>query len=407
MIGRASPLPRVLAAALLLLAGAASPAFAAESVLVVGAPREGPAAALVEALRAGGRPVTEMDGLSPAPPPAAGLLVLARAPRTPDEAGEWEAVVGRFLAAGGRVAAVPAAAPTLRRLVPAPGSLGAVVALESARDVAPATDLLSPRRASLVHPAALPEAGVAPALLALPLPRRPAPLPPRTLLFLLVAAGAAAAAALLGAPRRRGGRVAAVGLLAAALAFLPGMGPPPTRETRLRVVERGAPGAAAGRILDVVEVEALRRWDRATEVVLDPRLAWAEVRPTAGSGGSLRFHGGGASAALPGAGALVVAVGVGGGSLPPSPEVFRWSVLVEGGRAWREEPGRAPAAPAESVDPGRALADVLADLRRSTDAGEAAAGALLEGLLRPVPGARLRVAGPGGGGATAEVIRLP
>jgi hypothetical protein len=383
--------PAAAAAAVAVLLVAASTARAAEQepprpghppVLVVGAPREGAAARVVADLRAMGSGVEEGDALPRALPWETEVVVLGRPPRSEAEAAEWRGTLGAFLRIGGRVAG-----PSSAGLLPAGGEpvLGLFVEIPG-RAPGNAAPALLPRRVALPHPAARPEAAIAPGLFRVPFPVPPRSLPGGTLGFLSVLA-----AAFLGttawARRRRLGQLrsalalAGVSAAGSSLLFLPGVLGPPVRVDRLVLEERVSPGSPSARRVELLRFERLRAGGEDPVVAPEPGVSRAEVRYAAdaaaawGPDGTVRLEG-------PGRWALLASVSYSDTHAPGGPE--RAGVLVDGDQAWVHLAGAGPSPPPES--PALPLDEALAELRRSEDPRVARAGWLLGECFRPPVG---------------------
>ncbi len=381
----AGPAALLLVAILFLLAfpATARAAPGEPPVLVVGAPREGPAARLVADLRALGLAVGEREALPRALPFETGIVVLGRPPRGEAEAAEWREVLGAFLRIGGRVAG-----PSPAGLLAAGGGpiLGLFVEVPGPDPGRAAAALAAPRVA-LPHPAARPEAGVAPGLFRIPFPVEGSPLPGRSLGFLAVLAAAFAGTTALARRRSLGplrsllalGGISAVGT---SLLFLPGVLGPPVRLSRLVLEERASPASPFARRVEILRIERLRAGGGDPVVGEEPGVSRAEIRYAADAapawepGGSVRLE-------APGRWALLASVSC-SDTMQGATAADRATVRVDGDRARVHRADAEPSAAGEG--PETTLAEALAELRRSRDPRVSRAGRLLDECLRPPVG---------------------
>ena len=374
---RAPALP--VAAVLLLAIAAASPVIAEEpesrpSVIVVGRPREGPAAALVKDLAARGAGVEERDALPWPLPPETRAVVIARDASALPEGGELGRRLALARAAG--IAVVGWSGGTA-------GALGPEIPID-ARDAADAAVL---HRVAVPHPADRPERGIAPDLLRLPFPVAPAALPGRTLAYLAVLAAALGAAALTArrrgdGPARAHGTVGGIAVLGTALLFLPGVLGDAVRAERWTIEER-VEGSAFARRVVILRVDRLRSGGGDPSFHGDDGTRWAEIRLDAEA----------LARGDPASGVILDAPG-------------RWALFA--GDAGVEEPpvvGRMLAT--IEVRDGRVHGDPLGHALpawiRSTDPRVSFAGALLQATLRPSKGATFTLVVPESGPAAVVI----
>ena len=386
---RAPALPA--AAALLLGLAAASPAIAQEpesrpAVIVVGRPREGPAAAVVKDLAARGAAVEERDALSWPLPLETRAIVIARDASALPDGTQTLRRLALARAAGIAVLRPAGAAPA-----GAPDALGP----EAAIDAPGAADLAALQRVAVPHPADRPERGVAPVLLRVPFPSTPAPLPGRTLAYLAVLAAAIGAAALTA--RRRGdrparahGTVGGIAALGTAMLFLPGVLGEAVRAERWTIEER-IEGSAVARRVVILRVDRLRSGGGDPAFPGDDGTRWAEIRFASDDPG----HGDPATGVrLEAAGRWALFAGDLGFEGPPVESRTRASMTVDNGLARRE--GRAGKL-------GETLEGALAEWARSDDPRVAIAGSLLGATLRPPPEVSFTVVVPESGPAAVVI----
>ena len=318
------------------------------TILVVGAPREGSYASLLDGLKAEGRSIREVDALPDPLPWQVEVVVLGRPARSPAEAAEWRRTLRPFAMAGGRVVD-----PDRRGAADIPAGFPVVVR----------------------HPADRAEPGVDAALFRIPFPSHPRHLPGKTLGFLGFLALAFAGSVLV---LRRGGHggvrsalvlggMAAVG---SSLLFLPGVLGEPFRVDRL-VLEERIEGQPFARRVEILRVERLRYGGSDPVVGKGPGASYAEIRyaadaePAWGPDGSVHLE-------KPGQYALLASVSGGESAASTGP----WLAAAE------SKDGSPPAE--------------LAVWKRSTDERVARAGWLLSTCARKGgPGLRFAVPAEG------------
>ncbi|HEU4394009.1 MAG TPA: hypothetical protein VFS92_00465 [Planctomycetota bacterium] len=384
--------PALPAAAMLLLGlAAASPAIAQEpesrpSVIVVGRPREGPAAALVKDLAGRGVAVEERDALPWPLPPETRAVVIARDASALRDGAETMRRLALARAAGIAVLRPAGAAP-----VGAPDAIGT----DAAIDAPGAADLAAAPRLAVPHPADRLERGVAPVLLRIPFPSTPAALPGRTLAYLAVLAVAIGAAALTArrrgdGPARAHGTVGGIAVLGTALLFLPGVLGDAVRAERWTIEER-VEGAGVARRVVILRVERLRSGGGDPAFPGDDGTRWSEIRLAAGDA----LHGDPETGVrIDGAGRWALFAGDCGVEEPPVASPTLASMTVDDGLARREgRQGRL----------GETLEGALSEWSRSDDPRVAFAGALLAATLRPPPGASFAVVVPESGAAAVVI----
>jgi hypothetical protein len=409
-IPRGRPPKTAVVAAALALCLVPATAMASE-VLVVGAPREGPALEVMNTLRSGGATVEEVPNLPDTLSPETRGLLLARLPAPGEEEAAWRATLSDFLDSGGVVAVLPASETHLAISAAGEGaSLGRVIVLAGGALSEQEADTLRQPRTSLRHPLEIHPAGVLPDLHRIPFSRAPAPLPVRTFAYLAVVALLLVPALLLSPGREEASRLrrlrpAGLALLATGLLFLPGLAGEELLLRRLVLEERASPTARSARRILLVEAERVRPGNGPVEVRVE-RARWAGIPWEAGvpagvevSEASLRFE-------IPEPGHRAMAVGVSGASVEPATTPFLWSFVVIGEEAWPEAPGMSADAPAVRNGEGESWARVLDELRRSPDPSVARPAAALRALFQSPPGGGACRVGAMPGGADAVVVHL-
>jgi hypothetical protein len=371
-------------------------------VLVVGSPREGPAAELVRDLLARGVGVEEREDLPwPAPWETRVVVVARDAAAIPDLPTLAERL--RVLrAAGVAVVVLPGSEADLG------GSGGGALGPLLVAGPADLANRLSEPILALPHPLEPLAGGAADRLLRVALPDPPRSLPGRTLAYLAVASVSAAGVALVS--RRRGlgqaaagARLGGVSVLATALLFVPGVMGSALEGDRF-VLEERIEGSVAARRLELLRVRRARsRGDGEERFAAPPGTRWAELR----FGEDAAPHGDPETGVSLGTGERwAMFAGDAGVESAPGKGPYRAILLLREGRAWTLPPGEYPAGRAAGEGPGTGIAAALDSWRRSDDPRVSLAGALLGACLRPPPGAALTLLVPESG-PVAVVLHPP